>query len=101
MIAKDSKNLRESCRSQSGGSRLRSLTLCALALPLASSCSDPNLPSSLAAEEQALHGRPDRLRDYIARQVGGLDKLMVPPDDASIPVPPDDPARPGPIQQLP
>ena len=30
----------------------------------------------------------DRLRQYIGGQVGGLQKLMVPPNDASIPVPP-------------
>jgi cytochrome c peroxidase len=36
-----------------------------------------------------------RLREYISDQVGGLDKLQVPPDNASIPVPPDDPARLG------
>jgi len=38
---------------------------------------------------------PAQLRQYISEQVGGLDKLKVPPDDASIPVPPDDPARAG------
>jgi hypothetical protein len=38
---------------------------------------------------------PAQLRQYISGQVGGLDKLKVPPDNASIPVPPDDPARPG------
>jgi cytochrome c peroxidase len=38
---------------------------------------------------------PAQLRQYISEQVGGLDKLKVPPDNASIPVPPDDPARPG------
>ncbi|MFZ5896256.1 MAG: cytochrome c peroxidase [Myxococcota bacterium] len=36
-----------------------------------------------------------RLRELIARQVGGLDKLQVPPDDESIPLPPEDPSRPG------
>jgi len=35
------------------------------------------------------------LRTYIDQQVGGLDKLKVPADNASIPVPPDDPSRPG------
>jgi cytochrome c peroxidase len=35
-----------------------------------------------------------QLRQYISEQVGGLDKLKVPPDNASIPVPPNDPARP-------
>ena len=38
---------------------------------------------------------PTQLRRFIAEQVGGIDKLTVPPDDASIPVPPEDPARPG------
>jgi len=38
-------------------------------------------------------GRP--LRALIARQVGGLDKMRVPADDASIPLPPEDPMRPG------
>lgn len=35
------------------------------------------------------------VRSLIDRQVGGLSKLMVPADDAAIPVPPDDPMRPG------
>src|SRR6516225_7764821 len=35
------------------------------------------------------------LRHFIDQQVGGISKLMVPPDNASIPVPPDDPARLG------
>jgi Di-haem cytochrome c peroxidase len=38
---------------------------------------------------------PTQLREFIDHQVGGLDKLMVPADDASIPVPPEDPSRPG------
>jgi hypothetical protein len=38
---------------------------------------------------------PAHLRRFIDQQVGGLDKLKVPPDNASIPVPPDDPARAG------
>lgn len=38
---------------------------------------------------------PQAVRTFIGSQVGGLSKLMVPPDDASIPVPPDDPMRPG------
>ncbi|HET9931000.1 MAG TPA: cytochrome c peroxidase, partial [Polyangiaceae bacterium] len=36
-----------------------------------------------------------KLRELIARQVGGLEKLRVPADDASIPLPPEDPSRPG------
>ena len=35
------------------------------------------------------------LRAFIARQVGGLEKLEVPADDQSIPLPPEDPERPG------
>ena len=38
---------------------------------------------------------PSSLRQFIGQQVGGIDKLKVPPDDASIPLPPDDPVRPG------
>ena len=38
---------------------------------------------------------PQAIRALIGSQVGGLSKLTVPPDDASIPVPPDDPQRPG------
>jgi cytochrome c peroxidase len=38
---------------------------------------------------------PTQLRRFIDQQVGGLDKLKVPADNASIPVPPDDPSRPG------
>jgi cytochrome c peroxidase len=44
---------------------------------------------------EALSSSPGRLREFIAGQVGGLDKLRVPGDDASIPLPPDDPSRPG------
>jgi hypothetical protein len=44
---------------------------------------------------EALGNRSATLREFIARQVGGLDKLTVPPDDVSIPLPPDDPLRPG------
>ncbi len=36
-----------------------------------------------------------QVRQFIASQVGGIQKLMVPPDDASIPLPPDDSSRPG------
>ena len=49
--------------------------------------SDAESPDSTRHERE--------LRETIAREVGGLDKLTVPPDDASIPVPPNDPARPG------
>src|SRR5688572_25247970 len=50
---------------------------------------------ALGGESQQLRVAPDRLRDYIARAVGGLDKLTVPADDASIPLPAEDPERPG------
>lgn len=64
-------------------------TLTACAAELASD--DAEIGS--ATEELQLDARG--LRAYVAAQVGGLDKLTVPPDDDSIPVPPDDPARPG------
>ncbi len=49
-----------------------------------------------AAADGNDHGNsPAHLRRFIDQQVGGLDKLTVPPDDASIPLPPDDPSRPG------
>jgi len=44
---------------------------------------------------EELRSNAQGLREYIAQQVGGLDKLTVPPDDAAIPLPPDDPKRPG------
>jgi cytochrome c peroxidase len=52
-------------------------------------------PASLAVTGEALAGGSSELRAFIARQVGGLDKLKVPDDDASIPLPPEDPMRPG------
>jgi cytochrome c peroxidase len=55
-----------------------------------------SLTSGMAqAEEREDTPQAPSLRQYINDQVGGLDKLKVPPDNASIPVPPDDPARPG------
>ena len=48
----------------------------------------PDLSTGSAASRTSL-------RAFIARQVGGLDKLKVPSDDASIPLPPEDPSRPG------
>ena len=38
---------------------------------------------------------PQSIRTFIGNQVGGLTNLVVPADDASMPVPPDDPKRPG------
>ncbi|HEY8945744.1 MAG TPA: hypothetical protein VIM73_15850, partial [Polyangiaceae bacterium] len=46
-------------------------------------------------ESEARGIAPSQLRRFIAEQVGGLEKLRVPADDASIPLPPEDPARPG------
>jgi cytochrome c peroxidase len=51
--------------------------------------------SSVASATEALVIGPAHLRELIARQVGGLEKLKVPADDASIPLPPEDPMRPG------
>lgn len=90
MISNDSKQMRKS------RARALRLAFCALALPAVSGCQDAATEdSALGTETQALWQGADRLRSYIARQVGGLDKLTVPPDDASIPVAPEDPARPG------
>ena len=36
-----------------------------------------------------------QVRQFIAGQVGGIQKLMVPPNDGSIPLPPEDSSRPG------
>jgi cytochrome c peroxidase len=47
--------------------------------------------TAIASEE--LRSSSVALRALIARQVGGLDKLRVPADDASIPLPPEDPSR--------
>ena len=76
------------------------MAMCCLALALLGACQgdqeapdDPNNSVETAAE--ALHNGPAQLRQFIARQVGGLEKLRVPADDAAIPLPPEDPARPG------
>lgn len=67
-----------------------------LALALLGGCESggPDTHGSAAAAEEELRS-VGSLRDFIARQVGGLDKLIVPADDDSIPVPPEDPMRPG------
>jgi len=49
----------------------------------------------VAPETESLAPGSGQLRQFIAGQVGGLDKLKVPGDDASIPLPPEDPRRPG------
>jgi cytochrome c peroxidase len=74
------------------------LAICSLAWSLLSGCQgeladDPE--PALASEAEALGSSPAQLRELIAAQVGGLEKLRVPADDAAIPLPPEDPARPG------
>jgi hypothetical protein len=74
------------------------LGACSLLLSLLGGCQG-ELPESeegsTTSTSEALGIGPAQLREFIARQVGGLDKLKVPPDDASIPLPPEDPTRPG------
>jgi len=70
----------------------------ALALSLLGGCEGDRPESDeglLGSATEALGNSSAQLRAVIAAQVGGLDKLKVAGDDASIPVPLDDPARPG------
>lgn len=72
------------------------LAIGSLALCLLSACQgEASGDREMAAETEALSGSSAQLREFIAKQVGGLDKLKVPADDASIPLPPEDPSRPG------
>ena len=77
------------------------MAICCLALALLGGCrgalqeNQEDQESSVETATEALHNSPAELRKFIARQVGGLEKLKVPADDASIPLPPEDPARPG------
>lgn len=78
---------------------LTHLATCCVALSLSAGCQD-ELPeevpeSSLGSATEELRSGPDPLREFIAQQVGGLDKLKVPADDTAIPLPPEDPNRPG------
>ena len=76
--------------------RFTNIATCWLALSLAGGCvSDVDEEESVGSTPEALHQRPAQLRAFIAKQVGGLDKLRVPADDFSIPLPPEDPSRPG------
>lgn len=75
--------------------RNRRANLAPLALALLSGCGGPSDEVPLGERSQESRGESAWLRRFIGRQVGGLDKLTVPPDDASIPLPPDDPMRPG------
>jgi hypothetical protein len=86
--------------SQWGNDRARvtKAVTCALTLSLLGGCGG-EVPageeSLVATATEELRSAPGSLRDFIARQVGGLEKLTVPPDDASIPLPAEDPSRPG------
>jgi cytochrome c peroxidase len=85
-------------RSRKFHSRFTNLAIGSLALSVLGGCQG-DLPGSeenvgVATEELGNNG-PAELRAFIARQVGGLDKLQVPSDDAAIPLPPEDPSRPG------
>jgi len=72
------------------------LAICSLALCLSTACQgEPSDEHDIATDAEALGNNPTLLREFIATQVGGLDKLRVPADDASIPLPPEDPNRPG------
>src|SRR3954471_9195443 len=85
-------------RDPSRPSRLGKIALCALALPLLGSCQDDAREAegdAVTSSNETLGIGSSHLRQFIAGQVGGLDKLKVPGDDASIPLPPEDPARPG------
>src|SRR4051794_6112018 len=78
-------------------SRFTGTAVCTLALSILGGCQGdlPDGALSPATSATALGTGPAQLRELIARQVGGLDKLQVPGDDTSIPLPPEDPARPG------
>jgi cytochrome c peroxidase len=80
-----------------GSTTFTSISTCALAISLWGCRGEPqeSPETSIATESEALSAGSAPLRDFIAQQVGGLDKLRVPADDASIPLPPEDPSRPG------
>ena len=72
------------------------LMACSVGLAVLQGCQGaPTTETHVASTTDELHSNAQGLRDYIAQQVGGLDKLTVPPNDEAIPLPPDDPARPG------
>ena len=72
MISKNSKHSNETARSSNRRWRLSHLAFCAAALPLWSACVEPSAESALGSKTQELRNGADRLRNYIARQVGGL-----------------------------
>jgi len=72
------------------------LAVGSLALCLLSACQGARSDDGeIGTETEELSSSPAQLREFIATQVGGLDKLKVPADDSSIPLPPEDPSRPG------
>ena len=79
--------------------RFTSIATCSLALSLLGGCqgevAEENQESSVGTATEALRNGSAQLRQFIAGQVGGLEKLKVPADDSSIPLPPEDPSRPG------
>src|SRR5438477_7264569 len=77
-------------------SGLTTIGIGAVALSLLAGCQnevEENEQSSLDMAGEALSA--GQLRDFISVQVGGLAKLKVPGDDASLPLPAEDPSRPG------
>ena len=78
--------------------RFAALTSGALAFSLWAGCqADLDGPPGPAIEamSEGLRQEAKPLRALIARQVGGLDKMRVPAEDAAIPLPPEDPSRRG------
>jgi hypothetical protein len=76
-------------------SRFTNIAMSYLALSVLGGCQGEPEESSVVTATEALSRSPGQLREFIASQVGGLDKLQVPSEDASIPLPPEDPSRPG------
>ncbi len=78
--------------------RFAALTSGALMFSLWAGCqADLDGPPGPAIEamSEGLRQEAKPLRALIARQVGGLDKMRVPAEDAAIPLPPEDPSRRG------
>lgn len=75
------------------------MAACCMALSLLGGCQgeldQEGSQSEVATLSEPLHNATPQLRAFIARQVGGLEKLKVPVDDDAIPLPPEDPSRPG------
>jgi cytochrome c peroxidase len=80
-----------------GRARSTGLSACAILLSLWGCRGEipESQDTAIATEIETLRLGSPQLRELIAHQVGGLEKLVVPADDASIPLPPEDPSRPG------